>query len=156
MPSLELHPTRPRSAASKVMLLNYIRQISAWNPLIPLYFQRDACRTESITALSDAIPVDWCDPTPLPILIISATIVCAKHVDYDDEVDNLKLTYGRIYYRALTNMAPKKNSLLEIGCGNGFFLEEALKGGYASVCGVKAPRGCSSPIWPICPFSYFL
>jgi len=56
--------------------------------------------------------------------------------DYGDEVANLQLTYGR-YLAKLAAHGARKGSLLEIGCGNGFFLEEALRQGYVTVQGVE-------------------
>lgn len=56
--------------------------------------------------------------------------------DYGDEVDNLKLTYG-YYLSKLNRYGVQKGTLLEIGCGNGFFLEEGLKQGYVTVWGVE-------------------
>lgn len=56
--------------------------------------------------------------------------------DYSDEVINLKSTYGR-YLAKLVKYGAKKGALLEVGCGNGFFLEEALAQGYAIVRGVE-------------------
>jgi SAM-dependent methyltransferase len=55
---------------------------------------------------------------------------------YGEEVENLKQTYGH-YLSFLTALGARKNSLLEIGCGNGFFLEEALRQGYKNVQGVE-------------------
>lgn len=56
--------------------------------------------------------------------------------EYDEEVGNLKLCYGR-YLNSLAQYDVKKDALLEIGCGNGFFLDEAVKQGYISVSGVE-------------------
>lgn len=56
--------------------------------------------------------------------------------DYEDEIANLKLTYGR-YLAKLAGHGARKGALLEIGCGNGFFLEEALRQGYITVRGVE-------------------
>lgn len=56
--------------------------------------------------------------------------------EYDEEVDNLKLCYGR-YLNSLSQYDIKKDALLEIGCGNGFFLDEAVKQGYNNVRGVE-------------------
>ncbi len=55
---------------------------------------------------------------------------------YADKVDSLKFTYGR-YLTKLSRWLKEKESLLEVGCGNGFFLEEALAQGYAQVTGVE-------------------
>lgn len=56
--------------------------------------------------------------------------------DYEEEVANLQLTYGR-YLSKLEQHGARKGMLLEIGCGNGFFLEEALRQGYEAVRGVE-------------------
>lgn len=56
--------------------------------------------------------------------------------NYDEEVVNLKKTYG-FYLARLTDYNPSKGALLEIGCGNGFFLKEAEEQGYAQVLGVE-------------------
>ncbi len=56
--------------------------------------------------------------------------------DYSEEVPNLKRTYGR-YLKKVDNYVKNKCTLLEMGCGNGFFLEEAIAMGYESVKGVE-------------------
>ena len=58
---------------------------------------------------------------------------------YGEEADDLRRTYGR-YLRRLESLGVQKNLLLEIGCGNGFFLEEALAQGYRDVWGVEPSR----------------
>jgi SAM-dependent methyltransferase len=58
--------------------------------------------------------------------------------DYAAEVPNLRRTYGRYLARARRYCTGK--SLLEIGCGNGFMLEEGLAQGYQQVRGVE-PSG---------------
>jgi SAM-dependent methyltransferase len=55
---------------------------------------------------------------------------------YDRELANLRLTYGR-YLARLAQHNPTKGAFLEVGCGNGFMLEEALDQGYAQVRGVE-------------------
>jgi len=55
---------------------------------------------------------------------------------YSHEVSGLRSTYGR-YLLKLDGYGAHKGSLLEIGCGNGFFLEKALDMGYAAVSGVE-------------------
>ena len=55
---------------------------------------------------------------------------------YEAEVRNLTRTYGR-YLAELDRHGGGRESLLEIGCGNGFFLEEARRHGYAVVRGVE-------------------
>jgi SAM-dependent methyltransferase len=56
--------------------------------------------------------------------------------DYEAETANLKATYGR-YLARLRALSSKQDSLLEIGCGDGFFLEQALTQGYTTVRGVE-------------------
>ncbi len=56
--------------------------------------------------------------------------------EYGTEVANLRRTYGR-YLGRLDALGGCKGSLLEIGCGNGFFLEEAQARGYTDVRGVE-------------------
>jgi SAM-dependent methyltransferase len=56
--------------------------------------------------------------------------------DYGREVDNLRRTYGA-YLARLERYHVNKGSILEIGCGNGFFLEEARAQGYRDPRGVE-------------------
>ncbi|MDQ1412887.1 MAG: hypothetical protein QOE07_1475 [Acidimicrobiaceae bacterium] len=56
--------------------------------------------------------------------------------DYDDEVGNLRATYGR-YLARLARYCGPEASLLEAGCGNGFAMQEALERGFAAVRGVE-------------------
>jgi SAM-dependent methyltransferase len=55
---------------------------------------------------------------------------------YADKVEGLKTSYGR-HLAKLDQWLKQKDSLLEVGCGNGFFLEEALRRGYTRVAGVE-------------------
>ncbi|OGK23188.1 hypothetical protein A3H80_04025 [Candidatus Roizmanbacteria bacterium RIFCSPLOWO2_02_FULL_37_19] len=55
---------------------------------------------------------------------------------YDEHIKNLNETYG-YYLKELNRFKSKKSRLLEIGCGNGFFLKEALFQGYKEVFGVE-------------------
>jgi SAM-dependent methyltransferase len=59
--------------------------------------------------------------------------------DYEPETANLRRSYGRALHK-LERLGVSKGSLLEIGAGNGFFLEEALRQGYAEVSGVEPSR----------------
>jgi SAM-dependent methyltransferase len=56
--------------------------------------------------------------------------------DYSSEVKGLEETYIRILQDALIPF-PVNGSILEIGGGNGFFLEAALRHGFSEVCGVE-------------------
>ncbi len=60
-------------------------------------------------------------------------------LNYGTEVQNIKETYGR-YLREAMRFAPGRESLLEIGCGSGFFLEKALELGFRKVRGVEPSR----------------
>ena len=65
-----------------------------------------------------------------------ANLYTQSKFDYGTEVENLRRTYGH-YLAKLDSLGVKKKSLLEIGCGNGFFLEQALAQGYTDVRGVE-------------------
>ena len=56
--------------------------------------------------------------------------------DYSTEVNGLKKTYFNLVKKALSGKSFKK-SIFEVGGGNGFFLEAAKDGGFASVAGVE-------------------
>ena len=77
---------------------------------------------------------------------------------YAGETANLQYTYGR-YLRGLERHGVSKGALLEIGCGNGFFLEEAVRQGYGSVAGVEPSReavaGASESIRPFLTTGFF-
>lgn len=74
------------------------------------------------------------DPIAPPDVL--AQLYSKSTFEYDEEVGNLKLCYGR-YLNSLAQYDVKKDALLEIGCGNGFFLHEALEQGYIDVRGVE-------------------
>lgn len=57
--------------------------------------------------------------------------------DYGTEVESLKSTYGRYLTKCLVPAGGKPGSLLEVGCGNGFLLEEAVARGFGPVNGVE-------------------
>ena len=59
--------------------------------------------------------------------------------NYEGEVAYLKKTYGKLL-ASLNSFGSTKRSLLEIGCGNGFVLEEALEQGYVSVSGIEPSK----------------
>lgn len=55
---------------------------------------------------------------------------------YKNLTANLRSSYGRILQEAV-EYSKWKNNFLEIGCGNGFMLEEALKIGFKKVSGIE-------------------
>jgi len=72
--------------------------------------------------------------------IIDAALVGQLYKDssltYENHIPNIQKTYGR-YLKRVTKFSPSKERLLEIGCGNGFFLEEALSQGFKEVWGAE-------------------
>ncbi len=71
----------------------------------------------------------------LPYEDISA-LYQKSQLTYREEIHDLKTTYGGLL-RELDLLAPSHGALLEVGCGNGFFLESALDLGYQEVRGVE-------------------
>lgn len=57
-------------------------------------------------------------------------------VTYNEEIPYLRRTYGRYLDKAL-HFVSKNDTLLEIGCGDGFFLAEAIARGMSDVWGVE-------------------
>jgi len=60
--------------------------------------------------------------------------------DYGTESEFLKKTYGYYLLPLLKNAKREKIKLLDIGCGNGFFLEEAKDMGVKQVYGIEPGR----------------
>jgi SAM-dependent methyltransferase len=67
---------------------------------------------------------------------VLSDLYARSELHYEDEIANLVQTYGR-YLAELDRFGRAKQALLEVGCGNGFFLEEALRQGYTAVRGVE-------------------
>lgn len=86
------------------------------------------------------------DPVAAPETL--ARLYTHSTFDYDDEVANLTATYGH-YLRRLEGHGAQKGALLEIGCGNGFFLEEALAQGYRTVAGVEPSTAAADKAHPL-------
>lgn len=74
------------------------------------------------------------DPVIDPELLHS--LYARSTFDYGSEVEPLQTTYGG-YLDRVRRHVPEITSLLEVGCGNGFFLEEALRRGVTQVRGVE-------------------
>ena len=74
------------------------------------------------------------DPTADPETV--AAIYSRSGPDASDETENLADTYGR-YLAEAAALLDRRESLLEIGCGSGFLLEEALRQGWTDVRGIE-------------------
>ncbi len=59
-----------------------------------------------------------------------------SQVTYQKEIPYLKKTYG-YYLKKILPWLPRKETLLEIGCANGFFLQQAQALGFQRVYGVE-------------------
>lgn len=64
------------------------------------------------------------------------TLYSKSKLTYASEIKNLRKTYGH-YLKKSELFLPSKERLLEIGCGEGFFLIEALKQGFKEVYGIE-------------------
>ena len=60
--------------------------------------------------------------------------------DYSNELKGLAKSYSKILRQGLSELKNDKDNFLEIGCGNGFMLSEALKMGFKSVKGIEPSR----------------
>jgi len=70
------------------------------------------------------------DQDTLKALYLQSTLTYAK------DIPNLRRSYGN-YLHKLEKYKTQKECFLEIGCGNGFLLEEAQSQGYKKVFGVE-------------------
>jgi SAM-dependent methyltransferase len=74
------------------------------------------------------------DPVASPEFV--SELYSRSEFHYGGESANLARSYGR-YLAELERYGRGKQALLEVGCGNGFFLEEARRHGYPVVRGVE-------------------
>lgn len=65
-----------------------------------------------------------------------AALYASSSFDYGQEVASIQATYGRAL-GWLQERSPRREALLEIGCGNGFFLQQARRQGWKEVRGVE-------------------
>ena len=60
--------------------------------------------------------------------------------DYSNELKGLTKSYSEILRKGLRELENDKDNFLEIGCGNGFMLNEALKMGFKNVKGIEPSK----------------
>lgn len=89
------------------------------------HFRFVRCRTCGLVRSDPVV-----DPGLLAALYREATF------DYAAETDALRATYGR-YLERVVAYGANRGSYLDVGCGNGFMLEEALRQGFERVRGVE-------------------
>ncbi|HBB68199.1 MAG: hypothetical protein A2X28_11325 [Elusimicrobia bacterium GWA2_56_46] len=136
MLNIELRPTRcaicgAEGNAAELYPANF--DMGAFNPAVfsarrvpdRIHYRIVKCAACGLVRSDPAV-----DPETLASLYSQSTL------DYASEIQNLKATYGRYLARA-AKYRGQKEALLEIGCGSGFFLEEALAQGYSGVYGVE-------------------
>jgi len=134
--AVELHPTRcaicgTEGNATELYPANL--GSTAFNPAV-FSARRLPDRVHYRVVKCDTCGLVRSDPVAAPEVM--ARLYAQSSFNYDDELTNLRHTYGR-YLAELGSYDVRKGALLEIGCGNGYFLEEALAQGYEVVRGVE-------------------
>jgi SAM-dependent methyltransferase len=76
-----------------------------------------------------------------------AALYNSSALTYGEEAGELSTTYGKYLDRAARHCRETR-SLLEVGCGNGFFLEEALRRGFTEVAGVEPGKSMVASAGP--------
>jgi len=136
MPSTALHPTRCAicgTAADSTQLYPANFSVEDFNPAV-FSARRLPDRIHYRMVRCNRCGLVRSDPVADPELV--AQLYHQSTFDYGAEVDNLVRTYGH-YLERLDRYGARKQSFLEIGCGNGFFLKQARALGYEEVRGVE-------------------
>jgi SAM-dependent methyltransferase len=84
---------------------------------------------------------------PVADIDVLARLYARSAQTYDAEIPNLARTYGS-YLAQLNAYGARKGSLLEIGCGSGFFLGEAVAQGFTDVHGVEPSQAAVAKATP--------
>lgn len=139
MSSIDLQPTRCavcRTAGNATELYKANFDFASFNPIV-FSARRSPDRVHYRVVRCNTCGLVRSDPTADSELL--KRLYEQSSFNYDYEVSNLRKTYGR-YLTKLNKYVVGKGTFLELGCGNGFFLEEALAQGYSNVQGVE-PSG---------------
>ncbi len=136
MQNVELHPTRcpicgTGGGAAEIYPANFDQE--AFTPAV-FSARRLPDRVHYRTVKCAACGLVRSDPVAAAETL--AKLYAVSTLDYACEIPNIRRTYGRYLAKAGKYLSPA-GSLLEIGCGSGFFLEEALERGYTEVRGVE-------------------
>ncbi len=97
---------------------------SARRPPDGIHFRMVRCRTCGLLRSDPIVPAEHL-----------ARLYAGSHFD-ESEVPNLRRTYGRVLTE-LDQYGARKDALLELGSGTGFFLAEARANGYRRTVGVE-------------------
>ena len=92
------------------------------------HYQMTRCKTCSLLYASEIYEKEF-----------SNKLYNESSFDYIEELNGLKKTYRKCLIEASKNIIEKKN-FLEIGCGNGFMLNEALDIGFKKVIGIEPSK----------------
>ncbi len=84
---------------------------------------------------------------PVAASEILESLYARSDQNYEPEIANIRLSYGR-YLDRLDRSDADREALLEIGCGSGFFLEEARSRGYREAWGVEPSATAASQASP--------
>jgi 2-polyprenyl-3-methyl-5-hydroxy-6-metoxy-1,4-benzoquinol methylase len=137
VPAVELHATRCAicgTAGNAIELYPATIDLEALNPTVfsarrmpdGIHHRMVTCRTCGLVRA---------DPILAPQVLQRLYQQSPFDDSYIPEVANLRHTYGQ-RLAGLARYDVRKGPLLEVGCGTGFLLEEALSQGYAEVHGV--------------------
>lgn len=104
---------------------------SARRPPDGIHFRMVRCRRCRLLRSDPIIPAEHL-----------ARLYAGSHFD-EGEVPNLRRTYGRVLAE-LDRHGARRDALLEIGSGTGFFLEEARTHGYRRTVGVEPSQAAAA------------
>lgn len=136
MPALELHTTEcpicsPDEQARQLYPANFDPQ--ALNPEV---FSARRLPDRIHFRLVRCLSCGLVRSDPVADTELLSELYTRSDFTYQSQTQDLCRTYGR-YLDGLAAHGAVKGTLLEIGCGNGFFLAEALARGYQQVHGVE-------------------